>query len=638
MRQTKYAGSFLKAIFIFMAIALLSGALAASAAFSDLRNRASLLAESLTGMKCLIAWVGPSFPCGVKASDVTICSKSGAPLFQAKELRAQVNLLRYLRKSVKQSDLFDTIHGDQIKLTLTRNQSGEWDFPRFSNLPGIRASAPEGKASRRQFFFTNVSIVINTGRGVSERFYKSLEAEIDPARDAVTLKLSGVNESARITFTKKALKQYELQGDNFSMALLAPVWAFPLPLQNLVLNGTLRATTGDDKSFAIEASGAIGTESLSYRMISSRTIGGLSLPFKLKGDFTSSGINLVAKISLAGETAIVQGEMQGWDKPVIDVMATFADFSYDRAISALPQSLRPSLPAIRLSGSMSGTFSMHIDLADPASLDYRYTGRTDRMEILDLGQAIDIHRLKGPFLHKVRINPKKETSILLSPDNPDFVPYRKIPYSLRSAVIATEDLGFYSHKGFSETSVRESLIDNLKAGKVVRGASTISMQLAKNLFLSPERTLSRKLEEALITVALEQSLDKKRIMEIYLNIIEWGDGIYGIGPAARYYFAKNPAQLSPLESAFLASIIARPKIWRPDPLSRLGQGWRENLRVILCRMYRMGAADIEDLLNAGVSEERIDRLTEEGTGAGEGETPELPPQLISPEPASEDMT
>ena len=130
----------------------------------------------------------------------------------------------------------------------------------------------------------------------------------------------------------------------------------------------------------------------------------------------------------------------------------------------------------------------------------------------------------------------------------------------------------------------------------MRGASTISMQLAKNLFLSPERTLSRKLEEALITIALEQSLDKQRIMEIYLNIIEWGDGIYGIGPAARYYFGKSPARLSAVESAFLASIIARPRICRPDPFSRLGHWWRQYLRVILYKMYRMGAADLDDMI------------------------------------------
>lgn len=630
--------TFLKPLLVLIAIALFSVSMAACSAFSDLKKRASLLAGSLTGMKCLIASVGPCLPCGIKASDVTICSASGTPLFQAKELRAQINPFRYLLKDVTQKDLLQTIHGDQIKLTLTRNESGEWDFPRLSALPGINGSAPEGKAVHRRIVLTNVTIAINTGRGVTERFYNKLEAEVAPTLNSVTLKISGTDESAKITLTKGAVKQYELQGKNFSLAILASISAIPLPFKDLVMDGTIRATTDDGRHFAVEANGAVGIQSLSSRLVSSRTVEGLSLPFDLKGDLSSSGIeNLVARISLAGETAIVRGEIRRWDRPQINLMATFADFSYDRAISAVPRSLRPSMPVVRLSGSMTGTFSMRLDLADPASLDYRYSGRTDRLEILDLGQSIDIHRLKGPFLHKVRMNPKNETTILLSPDNPDFIPYRKIPFSLRSAVMAAEDLGFFSHRGFSKANVRESLIENLKAARVVRGASTISMQLAKNLFLSPERTLSRKLEEALITVALEQNLDKKRIMEIYLNIIEWGDGIYGIGPAARYYFGKNPSQLSAMESAFLASIIARPKNWRPDPLSKLGPGGRENLRVILCRMYRMGAVDIEDLINAGVSQEKVDRLMEEKYGTGEVDTPVDPPQITPPDPTQQDL-
>ncbi len=311
---------------------------------------------------------------------------------------------------------------------------------------------------------------------------------------------------------------------------------------------------------------------------------------------------------MAGETAIIEGKIEGWEKPVIDMSINFSDFSYDRAISAIPVSLRPNLPDIRLSGSMTGMFSMHLDTGDPDSLDYRFTGHIDPLKILNLGQEINIDGLKSPFRHNVRTETGKGISIMLSPDNPDFIPYRNIPRSLIRAVMAAEDGSFFSHRGFSEKHIRGSLIENMKAGRVVRGASTISMQLAKNLYLSPERTLSRKLEEALITVALEQNLDKKRIMEIYLNIIEWGNGIYGIGPAAQYYFGKRPEELKPVESAFLASIIASPRNWRPDPLSKIGRGWWEYLQVILCKMYERGAAEVEDLLEAGVSESRIGTL------------------------------
>jgi membrane peptidoglycan carboxypeptidase len=150
------------------------------------------------------------------------------------------------------------------------------------------------------------------------------------------------------------------------------------------------------------------------------------------------------------------------------------------------------------------------------------------------------------------------------------------------------------------------------------------MQLAKNLYLKPERTFSRKFEESFITMALEQTLSKERIMEIYLNIIEWGDGIYGIGPAARHYFQKSPTELKPVESAFLASIIPYPrKKWGTDPLAKISEGWRQYLRLILCRMYERGGAEVLDLREAGVEETKIANLAK---------NKEPDPVVVSPSP------
>lgn len=586
-----------------VSIALLSGALAACAAFEDLRNKASLLAGSLTGLRCLVSSVGPCFPCGLRACDITLYSVSGVRLFQAKELHSQLNLLSYLQRDRKTTDLFETVHGDQVTLTLVRNERGEWEFPRLLTSQRIRVGGEEAKGPPRRLSFTNVTIIVKTAAGEASRFYKKLEANVDPARQTVQLKLTGVGESAMLTVTRGVVKRYELQADNFAPAFLAPVAASSLPLGNLLIHGTVTATTRDDATFLIDGTGTIATHGLRSPIVSSGTIDGLNLSFDLKGTLTGSGIdNVAGKIGLGKETVLITGGVRGWEKPVVDLTATFLDFSYDRAFSALPVSLHPDLPVIRLAGSMTGSFRMHLDTADPRSLDCSYSGRLDPLQVLNVGQGIDMERLKGPFLHKVRIRPEAAASILLDPANPDFTPYHKIPFSLRSAVMAAEDNGFLSHKGFSTSHIRGALIENMKAGRVVRGASTISMQLAKNLFLSPERTLSRKLEEALITVALEQHLDKRRIMEIYLNIIEWGDGIYGIGPAARYYFGKRPAELSPVEAAFLASIIPRPRIWRPDPLSRLSNGWRQYLRVILYKMYQSGAADLDDMIEVGAYE------------------------------------
>jgi len=603
-------------VLILLTIAVLSSALATYVVFRNMGDRVSILVESITGMKCLIAAVHPCFPCGIKASNITIYSMSGQPLLQAKEISTQVNLLRFLLKSKKQSDLFNTLEGDQIKLTLIRNENGEWDIPQFFTSQRSRNSAKDGKAFRRQISLTNLTISIKTGKGESTHFYKGMEADFNPERESVICKLSGINESAQISFKNGADKQYEMQAENFSMALLAPVSASPFPLENLILSGKIRATSNDNKKFVIEGSGKIIISNFHHSILSSKTIDDIHLPFDLHVNLTSSGIeNLSGKIDMAGETAIINGKIEGWEKPVIDMTINFSDFSYDRAISALPVSLHPSLPDIRLSGSMTGMFSMHLDTGDPDSLDYSYTGHIDPLKILNLGREINIDDLKSPFRHNVRTETGKGISIMLSPGNPDFIPYRDIPRSLISAVMTAEDERFFSHRGFSEKHIRGSLIENMKAGKVVRGASTISMQLAKNLYLSPERTLSRKLEEAFITVALEQNLNKKRIMEIYLNIIEWGNGIYGIGPAAQHYFGKRPEELKPMESAFLASIIACPRRnWHPDPLSKIGQGWLEYLQVILCKMHERGAAEDEDLREAGVSESRIGTLRQKSTG------------------------
>jgi membrane peptidoglycan carboxypeptidase len=131
-------------------------------------------------------------------------------------------------------------------------------------------------------------------------------------------------------------------------------------------------------------------------------------------------------------------------------------------------------------------------------------------------------------------------------------------------VLTSEDPSFFNHAGFVEESFRESIATNFQKGRFVRGGSTLSMQLVKNVFLSRNKTISRKLEEALIVWLIEQNriVTKERMFEVYLNIIEWGPNIYGIGEASKFYFEKYPSQLTLAESIYLASIIPHPKYFR----------------------------------------------------------------------------
>lgn len=138
-------------------------------------------------------------------------------------------------------------------------------------------------------------------------------------------------------------------------------------------------------------------------------------------------------------------------------------------------------------------------------------------------------------------------------------PLSRISPYLVQAVIVAEDDKFWDHRGFDWAAMREAMEKNWKKGTLRHGGSTISQQLAKNLFLSPARSLVRKFREAILTWRLERALSKKRIMEIYLNVVEWGEGIFGAEAAAGYYYGKSASRLSPQEAARLAAILPMPR-------------------------------------------------------------------------------
>jgi len=164
-----------------------------------------------------------------------------------------------------------------------------------------------------------------------------------------------------------------------------------------------------------------------------------------------------------------------------------------------------------------------------------------------------------------------------------WMPYAHISQNLKRAVLVTEDSRFWTHEGIDFDELKESMEVNWERMEFARGGSTITQQLAKNLYLSPSKNPVRKLREFLIARALEAELSKQRILELYLNEIEWGDGIYGAEAAARIYFRKSCADLSPQEAALLAAAIANPRLLDPGhPTARL----RRRQQMV---MRRMGA-------------------------------------------------
>jgi monofunctional glycosyltransferase len=199
----------------------------------------------------------------------------------------------------------------------------------------------------------------------------------------------------------------------------------------------------------------------------------------------------------------------------------------------------------------------------------------------------------GGHIAWYRSHPPRETAFMaqrmdaLRARNPkaqlryQWVPYERISPHLKRALIVSEDAKFVEHDGFDWDGIEKALERNRKKGRVVSGGSTITQQLAKNLFLSPDRSYWRKAEEAAITALLEAALPKRRILELYLNVIEWGNGVFGAEAAAQRYFGVTAAQLSAEQSARLAAMAPSPRVFERNIYSAYLAG---RVATILARM------------------------------------------------------
>ena len=268
-------------------------------------------------------------------------------------------------------------------------------------------------------------------------------------------------------------------------------------------------------------------------------------------------------------------------------------------IDALPKGLFSNFDGMQAEGSFDYNLDFKFNKNKPNDLVFESQFHKKNLKIVKYGEA-NLSKLNSPFVYRAIDNGKPQRAVNVSESNPNFVPLQSISPYLRNAVLTMEDPSFFSHNGFIGEAFKQSIIKNIKAKKFARGASTISMQLVKNVFLTREKTLSRKLEEILLVYILENNriTSKSRMFEVYLNIIEWGPNIYGIGEASHFYFAKNPSQLSVGESIYLASIVPKPKkfMYQFTPDGELRPTGYTKQKYITNLMFRRGLLQTEDTL------------------------------------------
>jgi len=262
-------------------------------------------------------------------------------------------------------------------------------------------------------------------------------------------------------------------------------------------------------------------------------------------------------------------------------------------------------------GTLRYRLSANLDMGNVDSLRFDSSLRGRNFRLTRFGEE-DLNKLNTPFLQTV-YNDKGDSvrSFIVGPANPDFVAYNDVSPYLIHAITTAEDPRFFSHHGFMEKAFVKSAIQNIKEKRFARGGSTISMQLVKNVFLTRQKTVARKVEEALMVWLIENTglASKQRMFEVYLNIIEWGPskyrwpsgkrGVYGVKDAALFYYGKRPNELNLPESLYLASIIPKPKFARYsfDAYGDLRRSTRYFFRLISDIMLTRGLISANDREN-----------------------------------------
>lgn len=230
---------------------------------------------------------------------------------------------------------------------------------------------------------------------------------------------------------------------------------------------------------------------------------------------------------------------------------------------SLPKGAFDDVRGIKVKGDLKYELRFVMDGNNPHDLVFESGLSKKNFGIQQYG-ARSLSFMNGDFVHTVYEYDRPFREVVVGSSNPRYTPIQEVPERLIKAILVSEDPSFYVHQGFIMEAFKEAIAENYEAGRFKRGGSTISMQLIKNLFLNRKKTVFRKIEEALLVWLIEgQRLSsKERMMEVYLNIIEWGPGIYGIGEASEFYFKKKPSQLSLQECIYLANIIPRPKTFK----------------------------------------------------------------------------
>ncbi len=429
------------------------------------------------------------------------------------------------------------------------------------------------------------------------------------------------------------------------LGLIAPLlpsvpWYEP---EHSTLDAELTMHTESDKRIALSGRAALRDAALFSPKLAADVVGDINFSLQGSGSFFPSQRRLEideGHLQLGKSKVDLHGAVElAADHYTFDLSADLPRTPCTDAVRSIPNDLLGDLALAQWTGWLAGHVVFQ---ADSRQLDKTVLKLdvTDRCEFTSVPAMADLRRFQQPFTQSVEEPDGTIFQMETGPGTEAWTGIDAISPFLIYAVLAHEDPQFFNHHGFSPAHIRDALVRNLREGRYVLGASTITMQLVKNVFLRREKTLARKIQEVLLTWWIERVFPKRDGLELYLNVIEYGPSVYGIRNAAKHYFNRLPSELSPAESVFLATILPNPKRYHSFfERGALSAGWVGQMRTMLQRLRARGFYT-KEAADYGLGELEHFTFTPEGTPAPPraipGGTAPLPYVVGAPAPHADE--
>lgn len=522
--------------------------------------------------------LSPSGLAGVKITGLSVVPAGGDTLLKAETIIARLNPwrliiirpdLKYLEIEragltfVKRDSIsnFDFLYNDKI-LSEDKKSIKKVDYSKITaSLYNLFLDLMPSQAILKDVHLTYInkdyklSITLTESSVENDKYTSLIISDENGKIERLRATGSLSDEERRISaiFTPK-------DSAMFKVPFLEFRWGAKLLFDTLSVD--IKSSQRENEKISFSGNASASSISLFHPDISPEEVvlkkGIINYNLNIGGNYAELDSSSVITINTLSFSPFIRAEKrENW---ILTASLIKEDLDANELFSSLPKGLFLNLENIETSGYLDYRFHLLIDFNNIDSLKLESGLNKRDFIIRKMGRA-DLRLMNSEFLHTVYEKGEPVRSFTVGESNPGFTSLGRISPYLQMAVLQSEDGGFFYHNGFVPEGIRGAMAENLKKGRFARGGSSITMQLVKNVYLNRHKTLARKFEEILIVWLIENNrlVSKERMFEVYLNIIEWGPGIYGIREASLFWFNKEPHKLNINESIFLASIIPAPK-------------------------------------------------------------------------------